>query len=153
ALQKSKNEDLSQASQETNALIADAAKRKDTQAVTQLAEQQRALLAQMDDNYKWVQDQLSTVKDSSELQQVAAGFATGGLLGGLEGLQSAVNGRRSAGDGALLDELQRRLKLAKEADATSSSGPPAAVAASAEPPAPAAHLPSPLTTLPHVLTA
>jgi serine/threonine protein kinase len=151
-VQQSLAEDQRQASQETNDLILQAAARNDAQTVAKLAAQQRALMDQMDDNYKWVQDQLSVVKDNSEMQQVAAGFATGGLLGGLQSLQSTVTGRKTGSDSALLDEIQRRLKLAKEADGGAAANPATVASTNGARPAPAGHVPSPLTAVPQVLT-
>jgi len=115
-----------------------------------------------DDSYKWAQQQLNGIRSSDEVSKVATGFATGGLGGGLQGLQSVFAGRQVSDErDSVLAELERRMKLLSEnmptdeasetvADATpQQSGPPEGTATTV----PAAHVPSPLSSLPCVLVA
>ncbi len=140
-LQEQRNEDKERIRQETDNAIREAAARN-PQAVATLLEEQQARTKAIDETYNWVQDQLTGVRDSEDVRTVAAGFATQGLAGGLQGLQQIFATRKVAEErDAVLDELSRRMKLVNEGPPAPER--PAAVAGS--------NVPSPLSVLPRVV--
>jgi serine/threonine protein kinase len=123
-----------------------AAARNEGQAISSLLEEQKERRQQIDETYQWVQDQLGEVRDSEDLRTVAAGFATQGLSGGLQGLQSVFANRKVADErDAVLAELSRRMKLLDETSLAAESEVAAASPAAGLP------VPSPLAVLPRVL--
>jgi len=155
-VQESRADDIMQLQQQMAERIHEAAARKDGEQVSRLAEQQQAATQFYDDTYKWAEKQLNGIRSNDEVSKVAGGFATGGLAGGLQGLQSVFAGRQVSDErDSVLAELERRLKLVNSGMPDSATSPTAAATA----PAPASagprilHVPSPLTSLPCVLSA
>jgi hypothetical protein len=93
--------------------IQDAAKQGDAGEVSQLAEQQQEMTRILNENYAWVAQQIEDIGelgDRDGMQQIGAGLARNGLLGGLSELQKVVLGRQVAADrDALADEVNDRL--------------------------------------------
>src|SRR5262245_26966231 len=154
-VQQSHVEDIVQLQQQMAERIQEAAARPEE--VSRLLEQQTAATQFYDDSYKWAEKQLSGIRSSDEVSKVATGFATGGLAGGLQGLQSVFAGRQVSDErDSVLAELERRLKLVNSG---MPEAPSTATAPTAAAPAPAPertrilHVPSPLTSLPCVLSA
>jgi serine/threonine protein kinase len=158
-VQESRAEDIVQLQQQMAERIQEAAARNENEQVSRLLEQQTAATKFYDDSYQWAQQQLNGIRSNDEVSKVATGFATGGLAGGLQGLQSVFAGRQVSDErDSVLAELERRLKLVNSGmpDAESPAKSPTA-AAPAPAPAPSQpkllHVPSPLTSLPCVLSA
>jgi len=142
-LQQTRADELGRIQQETADAIRDAAARNEGAAITNLIEQQDARKEAFDNTYKWVQDQLAGVRDSEDLRTVAAGFATQGLIGGMQGLQQVFTNKKVADErDAVLAELSRRMKLLDEGALPLEAAPPVVAGTP---------VPSPLATLPRVI--
>ncbi|HEX5009006.1 MAG TPA: serine/threonine-protein kinase [Planctomycetota bacterium] len=154
-VQESRADDLLQLQTQMAERIQEAASRPEE--VMRLSAQQQAATQFYDDSYKWAQQQLNGIRSNDEVSKVATGFATGGLAGGLQGLQSVFAGRQVSDErDSVLAELERRLKLVNSGMPEAQS-PATTPTAAAPPPASGApkalHVPSPLTSLPCVLSA
>ncbi len=109
-LQTQHVQDLGQAQEQFSENIQRAAAAQDTEAVASLVAEQQRFTQVINDNYKWLSEQLGTIGDGDSLRQVAAGVATGGLYGGLESLQQVAVGRKAANErDALVKDLNDRL--------------------------------------------
>ncbi len=109
-LQTQHVQDLGQAQDQFSENIQKAAAAQDTEAVASLVAEQQRFTQVINENYKWLSEQLGTMGDGDALRQVAAGVATGGLYGGLESLQQVAVGKKAANErDALVKDLNDRL--------------------------------------------
>ncbi len=150
-IQESRADKIGQIREQTDSKIQEAAARNEVGEVSRLVDQQKAVTEFLDENYKWVQSQVGTLTESSDVRKVATGIATGGLLGGLQGLQQIVATRQVEGErDTVLGELERRMKALDERLA---SAPESAPVATLEPAPAVRHAPAPPAFWPHVVSA
>jgi len=138
-IQEHRADHIGQVRESTTSKIEEALSRDETWEASRLLAQQKAVTEFLDENYQWVQGQVGTLSDSEDVRKVAAGIATGGLLGGLQGLQQVVALRQVEGErDAVLSELERRMKAIDERLSSAPDilpQPAQAVAAAGVPPA------------------
>jgi serine/threonine protein kinase len=142
AIQERRADEIDQIQEATTPMIQQAAARNEGQEVSRLLDEQKAYKDFLTENYDWVQGQVGALSDSEDVRKVATGIATGGLLGGLQGLQQIVAGRQVAGErDAVLGELERRMKAVDERLSAAPGVLPQAAPAVAAAPVPPAFWP------------
>jgi serine/threonine protein kinase len=146
ALKSHQVDEISQLGERFTEQIRQAAADQDPAKVSELVQQQQLFTQVINDNYAWVNDQLTDMGDSEALKQVAAGVATGGLYGGLQSLQQIIVTQKAEQEReTLMSEVNRRMgELAQQLMAqrgTEGAATGADAAAAAEAPAPWASLP------------
>ncbi len=142
AILEGRADEIGQFQEATTSKIQEALSRDEGQEASRLLAQQTAVTEFLEENYEWVQGQVGSLSDSEDVRKVATGIATGGLLGGLQGLQQIVAGRQVEGErDAVLGELERRMKALDERLSTAPGVLPQAAPAVAAAPIPPAFWP------------
>jgi len=112
-LQSTRAERLAEIGDDFSRRIQDAAAQGDSTEVTQLATQQQEMTRVLNENYKWIAQQVEDIAalgDRDGLRSIGAGLVQGGLMGGLTELQKVVLGRQVAAErDVLADVINERM--------------------------------------------